>query len=244
MFVLPDFQVSKTIVLTECYLINHWWIAIIQAMGPNIFQWLTKIEERSYLYTTMLLKTIDIWFVKAPRKPPDPAKKMLNATQSWFDYAIKIGYILEDSLYTMFKIDIDLHFWSCIIKNITHHYALRLVQLFIEIDINTSDSKTIDTNHDWKANYFKQITVTEMNKPHPSSYFKYRKLIMSNVVMSMTAKSKSAIDATLLMDTDSYLFAIDTCTSETICKHKELFIGKIKNCKNVYVQGVANDWCQ
>jgi hypothetical protein len=56
----------------------------------------------------------------------------------------------------------------------------------------------------------------------------------------MSTKSrKSELQSTTQLDTDSYLLAINTCTSETIVKHKELFIGKISPCRNLYVQGVG-----
>jgi hypothetical protein len=64
--------------------------------------------------------------------------------------------------------------------------------------------------------------------------------VTSNLVFSMSTKSKkSELQSTTQLDTDSYLLAIDTCTSETIVKHKELFVGKISPCRNLYVQGVG-----
>jgi hypothetical protein len=83
------------------------------------------------------------------------------------------------------------------------------------------------------------VRVYEVNKKQ-SSYFRYKWLVTSNVVLSLSAKSKqNALENVFVMDTDSYYFAVDTCTSETICKHKELFVGDIKSCKKIFVQGVA-----
>ena len=79
----------------------------------------------------------------------------------------------------------------------------------------------------------------EVNK-NDASYFKHKKHVISKVVLSMSTKSKrNELDQNVALDSDSYLFAVDTCTSENICKHEELFVGKIKPCKNLFVQGVG-----
>jgi hypothetical protein len=94
LFTIPDFHYSKTLVLTECYLVNHWWIAIIQTFGPSIFYWIHKIEQLSYLYLQMYLKTVDIWFGKSPREPPDivvsppPSSSVARAYYAWLDISI------------------------------------------------------------------------------------------------------------------------------------------------------------
>ena len=78
LFTLPDFHVSGTVVLTDCYLLNHWWIAIIQAFGPSFFIFLNKIEETSYFYSILFLRTKAVWFGKAPRKPLDKTKLFIQ----------------------------------------------------------------------------------------------------------------------------------------------------------------------
>ena len=113
--ILPDFQVSQTLVLTDCYLLNHWWISIIRAMGPNIFTWLRKLEEQSYIYLNMFLKVINIWFVKSPRKPPDKVQAQLQTSYFTVIYNTVMHiiahtlFIYEDLLYHFFNINIDLN---------------------------------------------------------------------------------------------------------------------------------------
>jgi hypothetical protein len=76
---------------------------------------------------------------------------------------------------------------------------------------------------------------------HDPFRFRNGKVICSQLVFSMSAKSSIdyGINDVMNTDTDSYTAAIDTCTSESICKHQECFVGDIKACKNVYVQGVG-----
>lgn len=85
---------------------------------------------------------------------------------------------------------------------------------------------------------------------HPVLVFKVNQLdqycfwrgwiVTSNIVLSFGNKSKTKrrlLHSTEKLDTDSYLFAIDTCTSESICHHRELFVDGIKKSNNIYVQG-------
>ena len=68
------------------------------------------------------------------------------------------------------------------------------------------------------------------------------KTLVSNVVLSCSAKAKKGntyLDDIMSLDTDSYTIAIDTCTTFHICKHRELFVGQLKDCSNIFIQGVG-----
>ena len=245
LYCTPDFSISKTFIITECYLMNHRWLSIVQATGSNIFDWLNKIEYSSYLYTAMLYKTIKIWFAKAPRKPPDKVKlqpsKFKRDTYQVYDsimtFIATILYGIEDTLYVLFGIICDVNYWAYFSGSMIKEFILDSFSTILAVDFHTI--KASDNVHLWNKQFNQKIATCIMNKSNPN-YFRYGKLVTSNMVMSLSAKSKKGtMDDTLLMDTDSYNFAIDTCTSESICRHKELFIGETKPCKNIYIQGVA-----
>ena len=90
-------------------------------------------------------------------------------------------------------------------------FILDSFSTILAVDFHTI--KASDTVHLWNKQFNQKIATCIMNKSNPN-YFGYGKLVTSNLVMSLSAK----LDDTLLMDTDSYNFAIDTCTSESICR--------------------------
>ena len=56
------------------------------------------------------------------------------------------------------------------------------------------------------------------------------KTFVSKVVLAYAAnisKEDGLLGETLPVDQECYNFAIDTCTTYHICKHKELFVGEI-----------------
>ena len=244
LFFLPDFSVSKTFVLTDCYLLNHWWLALIQAIGANIFQWSLNVDNKSKLIIQMLEQSIKIWFSKQPRKPPDKRKDK-DLPISLREYSLNLItyfiFILEDTLFWAFSINIDISYWSYIFISILIDFTFEFLQIFLAISLDSMEEEQDSTSlaQEWKSYHSQDISICEMNQ-HDSLYYIFGKNVTSNVVFSMSAKSKrDALSDTTLLDHDSYVFAIDTCTSESICKHRELFVGKIKACKNLYVQGVG-----
>ena len=118
LFFYKEFSVSHHLVLTNCCVLNHWWLAMLNAFGPNIFQWLDTLDAQSTILTAMLLKTAYVWFGPTPKKPPDKREytQHMNGTYSLImDYTAYILYFIEDSLYYCFNINIDLCYWICII---------------------------------------------------------------------------------------------------------------------------------
>ena len=235
LFFIEEFTLSHTVVYTNVYLINHWWMAIIQMSTRNFFLWFDLSSQRSDVFLQMLLLTVQIWFGKAKSKPPDKREKVALATKisDWFHNCL---FELEDCIYYIFKINVNLSFWIPLCYSIITTYYFELIQNFISID----SSEELETPNEWKEwQSDENIECTVMNKLDPFK-FRRKKLITSNLVFSMSAKTKrTTLASSESMDTDSYLIAIDTCTSETIVKHRELFIGEIKPCKNLFVQGVG-----
>ena len=238
LFIIEEFSISHALILSNSYIINHWWIGIMQMTVNNLFSWLYASHERSIFIFEMLLLTAKVWFGKSNRKPPDKreTETMENETiQRFTFYFQQVLYFIEDHLYHFCNIDVNLSFWFDIGIYLLKSYLLDLVTQFIVLDVNEKEDAVIWKT--WQSD--ENIETVEVNKPDPSRFLKKRK-VMSNLVFSMSAKSKkSTLAGSMELDTDSYLIAIDTCTSETICKHRELFVGEIKSCRNLHVQGVG-----
>ena len=238
LMIYEEFAISHHLVLTNCYILNSWWLSMLKTHGPNIFQWMQTLDAQSIILTAMLLKTAYVWFGKAPRKPPDKREYTHHKNDIYsllMDHMAYLFYFIEDTLYYCFKINIDLCYWTCILGWILSEYLIDLLKIFIAIEFNEEEIK--DTS--WNQQMMSNIPLIEINKKDPYR-FKRGKIVTSNLVFSMSTKSKkNELDSTIQLDSDSYSIAIDTCTSETIVKHKELFVGNITPAKNLYVQGVG-----
>ena len=144
---LPDFQVYGTLVLTDCYLLNHWWIALCMLKGFNIFSWLQLQQDQSSLATVLLLKAVQIWFGKQPRKPPDKSSLNFTSTQPSTTYKSSIYnfimnritellIVIEDALYHLFSINIDLSHCLNIATSIIIDYCFELLAIVLAINFN------------------------------------------------------------------------------------------------------------
>jgi hypothetical protein len=230
-----DFHTSNNFVLTNCYLLNHWWIAIWMNGFRNhdIFYVLLLIQQQSSLFASTLEKAITIWFTKAPRKPPDK----LHSTYKdfWKNSIAGLFFTLEDILYHCFGVTVDVNIWIYTYSNVLWDYLQDLIQIILDIDFNSSSDRSVE----WKNPSLQPVIFHNASKRYTQS-FKHGKIVISQVVLSLSARSnQTSIDDSLISDTDSYQFAIDTCTSFHINKHKELYVGEIKPCKNIFVQGVG-----
>jgi hypothetical protein len=241
LFEIGELNVSDAFLLSNCVILHHWWIALINKQS-HIFYWLKHLEQSSIIFMDMLLTTSYIWFAKRPKKPPDPeSTNNVNTIIDWISYMI---YFIEDILYNTTNMDIDICYWMYILSRVTTEYVFDFINIFLHVEYtsdHTTPSKTNAQVQQWKTPYSQdQVELHEVNRHDPLK-FKNGKRIQSNLVFSMSTKSSNndTINDVMNADTDSYTAAIDTCTSESICKHKECFVGDIKPCKNVYVQGVG-----
>lgn len=237
LYSIPEQKVSGFFVLTDCYIINSWWFHICGYRYYSSFlNWFREIGPQVLIFQMMLFQTIKIWFQSPPRKSPDNlfSSSLYEQVMTVLTYFI---ILYEDCLFHIFGLNIDLCHLLHVIGLVIIDYAQELLAIFIQIDFQSSINAA--EGESWLLKHTKSIPVMEMNKKEPY-YFKYGKLITSHIVLSMSTKSKrNELDSNVSLDTDSYLFAIDTCTSENLCRHKELFIGDIKPCKNLFVQGVG-----
>jgi hypothetical protein len=241
LFQIGELSVSDTFILTDCIVLHHWWIALSSGQS-HIFHWIYILEQRSVIFIELALATCYIWFTTRAKKPPDKDPNERVNTISFRDYPTFSIYVIEDIMYFIFGVNIDLCYWTYIISSVVMDYIFDFINIFLKVQYKqTCLSDNIANTKKWSSpNCQKDIELFEINKKDPLR-FKNGKVIQSNLVFSMSAKSSTGngFDDIMNADTDSYTAAIDTCTSESICKHKELFVGDIKECKNVYVQGVG-----
>ena len=225
----PEFAYSGHLLLTDNYNVNKWWLALCNWMSFQSLWWML-LDEQARLMTVILFKTMEIWFAKQPRRPPDKAEtcSQSNLTISsylyeWIMHHFSIFlFVIEDAIYFAFGYNIDLSISLYIFCNVFLDYLKQFISIFIAIQFHSS-SQVVE-GEDW-INLIASTKVPQMavNKNDPS-YFKYKKHVISKVVISMSTKSKrNELDQNVALDTDSYMFAVDTCTSENICKHEELF---------------------
>ena len=104
------------------------------------------------------------------------------------------------------------------------------------IDIYVNNKEIEQKVSDWNDN--KLIPYGLINKEDFSKLGNH--VFVSNVVLSYPANT-SIEDASeiLPVDSDCYEFAIDSCTTFHICKHKELFVNEIMESDDLYVQGIG-----
>ena len=88
----------------------------------------------------------------------------------------------------------------------------------------------------WNNQYDHDAPVYEMDESEQMRFY-HSQTIYSNVMVSLSSKTKLKTfeQGTFNMDTDSYTMAIDTCTSESICNKRDLFVGTIKKYKYIYI---------
>jgi hypothetical protein len=210
------------------------------ATGSNIYEWKETMDDQCLILLAMLLKTFYIFFGPSNKEPPDKREKKSEdsgiSIPSLRDMITHIIYFIKDSFYHFMNLNIDLHLWISIFSQVSKEYLINFVQTFLAIDFI---SRKEESESKWETSLTSSIPIFEVNCKDPY-HFKQGKLITSNLVFLMSTKSnKNELDLAVQLDTDSYSIAIDTCTSETVVKHKEMFVGKISLCQNLFVQGVG-----
>ena len=71
-FAIPDFQMSNQIVLTQVFLMNHWFVAILEGLyGMTYSDLCMYLFCKSYSSFMILLLTIKSFFRTRVNKPPD-----------------------------------------------------------------------------------------------------------------------------------------------------------------------------
>lgn len=228
LYYVGTYNKSGALLLTDCYVWTAWWMAMTGS-GGYMFHWMYTSAKASNYFTDMLILVPYIWLASRPKKPPD--KEIIR--KSWIENSYEYIWLMEDLIFSIFGLTFDfLHWYGFLIALITG------LDQFTPNDDRDMTKK--NCSNDWYATHCNQkVIAIEVNKRHRLK-FKFGRTVLSNILVSLTAKSKkNQMDDLMKLDSDSYYFAIDTCTSEGICKHKELFNGKIQPCNNIFVQGVG-----
>ena len=223
LYTMGDFHVSGTLLLSECILLNHWFLALMQITLRNkFFMWLTALQDSSINCTNYLLLTIYVWYVTPKRKPPNPVWNV-----EFKDITTNLLYFIEDSINYFFKTNVNIMFWSS----------------FMIAQLRPNSSKKDEAANERAHKYLYETKTTKVYKCRSKSIVhRYRgKTLSSNVVLSCTTKLNGTDSelSILPIDQDSYQFAVDTGTTFHVCKHRELFIGDIKKAKSIYIKGVG-----
>ena len=71
-FVTGDFQVSKVFLLSSCFLLNHWFMNIMGAIGLHgFFLRFAALENNACNCTKYILLSCYLWCANPDREPPD-----------------------------------------------------------------------------------------------------------------------------------------------------------------------------
>ncbi len=242
MYFIGDYHASGYILFSNCILLNHLWLGGCS----EAFLWLTILDQKVTLFFNIFFAPIYVWYAKGPKKPPDISGFTHCVKGVWtyvcqtplldtITYAI---WFVEDGVYLVTGLNMDICtsiyvtsmvFRDCILfPSLPGNWANFLATIGQEVLEPWSTIPDIASD-----------IVYEVNK---KDYLKFRlqQKFVCNLLVSLHAKSKKDhLDDIISPDLDCYHFAIDTCTSATICKHKELFIGEIKACNHISVQGIS-----
>ena len=225
LYVTGEYAVSHTVLLTDCIILYHWFVALMGIHVQNrFFLWLTTLQNSSYKCINYVLLTIYVWFVTPSRKPPDHSTSINVGNM-----ITRLVYLIEDSLNYVLNKDINIMFWSSFI--IAQLPYLRTNMFAEKQHINAADK------------YFYESRTTNVYKTKPIDIVKRYEgsTLISNVVLSWAAElqSNESYLETMPLDTDSYQFAVDTGTTFHVCRHKELFVGNIRKAKSIYIKGIG-----
>ena len=225
LFTTSDFQVSKVFLLTDCVLLKHWFIAMINWTGKNGFYlWLAAIEGSSSKCINQFMLTIYLWFATPYRKPPDKitfTSVCRNSIAVFRDLlTVLVDKIIQSNNSTYFWITFALSQVSDICFRKEKHDKSSCKPYIFE----QRNRKTFLTK---STNLIKRLEG---------------KTLISNIVLSYATKIKDdeqIVNPLPISHECQYEFAIDTATSFHVCKHKELFIDGIRKTKSIYLKGIG-----
>ena len=242
LYVVAELSKSNVFLLSDVYVINHWFLALIGAFGYEVLGYLYNLQNDCGDFIDKLLLIPYIWFAKQPRKPPDKSVKEKKVVSFVDSLLLKIEKI-ENTLYDWMLIDVDIMYWLFIASCIVRDAITSLITVAFSIKFDNEEGV------EGKRNYFdemldnvsmKKVKLYQTINRGFCKRMKYGKIVKCNLIHSLSSRTNSArLDDIERMDSDSYHFAIDTCTSYSICKEKELFVGKIKSLNQVYIKGIG-----
>ena len=232
-----DLAFSNAFLLTEVCVFNTWFLTLMEVMKGAQYYFLSELfNERCNYIVDALVLVVYVWFATKKRKPPDKAVDKSLLIKSWHrrvqDALLYKVIDVEDWISLNCGIDIDIIQAYVLIKALIFEWLFSFVTTLISIEVTSStdiEQKISDWN-DEKPHVFGSVKQDEFPK-----YGKH--LFLSQVVLSYSAN----MDRTEILpdDADCYQFAIDTCTTFHICKHRELFVNGITESDNLFVQGIG-----
>ena len=170
----PEFLFSGYFILTESYIVNRWWLAICMMRSCN-WLWWHLLNERACMLTVLLFKTIEIWFTKQHRKPPDKENLVFTSYSQWIYENLMLGftsllYVFEDLIYFTSGYNIDLSVIIYITANVLMDYFKEYISILIDINFNSS-SQVVEGEEWINLIQSTKIPFMEVNKNVPF-YFK------------------------------------------------------------------------
>ena len=216
-----DFQVSMAFLLTDCILLNHWFIALIGGMGKHGFYlWLAALENSSINCINQIMLTIYLWFATPCRKPPD--KNIFKSICK--DCVSLLAQHATDMIERTIDSNNSLYFWITFILSQVPY-------------IGHCDKKSSET-------YMYENRSPRVFSTKSKNLIKRLEglTLVSNIVLSYATKinnDEQLVDPLPISNERQYEFAIDTATSFHVCKHKELFVQGIRKTKSIYLKGIG-----
>ena len=166
----PEFSFSGYLLLTDCYIVNHWWLTLCAVHQFSFFHWIQREQEKAHILALVLSQVLIVWFSKHPRKPPDkicrafqqPYSIVPNIYDTILDACTYILMIIEDSLFHLCGINIDLSITLYILWNIIWDYATDLLSIILQVEFNYQTN--VEEGEDWIATNTADIPLITVNK--------------------------------------------------------------------------------
>ena len=232
LYITSTFQQSNAFLLSNTCLIHHWFLALYGINGSELFVYLSNhFHDKSHHIYQVLLLTAYVWYVSAKREPPDKI--------SGFKYAAI--NVAEYLLQFIIRKEINILYWYHVLTALLVEIAFEVLYIFIKIEYKPPYVTAQEEFNRLKLKNSKEkILFHEVNKCNLFRYKLMKRTVWCKLILSLSSKKKKFESSeTINLDTDSYEIAIDTYTSESVCKEKELFVGKIHSCRRLYIQGVG-----
>ena len=227
-FVTGDFQVSKVFLLSSCFLLNHWFMNIMGAIGLHgFFLRFAALENNACNCTKYILLSCYLWCANPDREPPDKFPDEAPFTNKFHHYFYDAIYFIEDIIQQLFAKEINITFWT----------SFFLAQLPLKQLRWFSSHQESNCKYLYETQSVHTYRTDTTNRIHRLE----GRTLQSNVVLSYTTKMKNEMSFTdpLPLDVDCYQFVIDTGTTFHICKNKNLFVDGIKKARNIWIKGVG-----
>ena len=236
LYITGALEHTNAFLLSDTLLLSQWFLVLYQIRSSEFFYFLSQsFKQHSHKILEAILLSCCIWFIEPQREPPDTAKAPMMA-----NLIMMLIDLLEESIILMTGKSIDLIFWYHVLKSLTIEIAFEFLYLFIKVEYKSPILAKQEREYEERK---RNETVVKFHECNKKNYFRYKmknKTIRCNLLMSLSSGKKDLEQtSTLSLDTDSYDIAIDTCTSESICRERELFVGKVHQCKRLYIQGVS-----